>query len=185
MNRVFQFSIFASIALSTSLLFAQPPGRGGASGMGRGGPPLEMIIQLFTQADSDHNGSVTKAELMAVLQNQGQGNQLGRGGPPLQNNNFGQANQQAANQPRPEGAPEGPPPTPGQVLPERLTQSLNLSVRQERQLAALQADVDKRLAAILTDEQEEQLQNFQPSHGPDHAEGGDADVENGRPQRPE
>ncbi|TWT78730.1 hypothetical protein CA13_01270 [Planctomycetes bacterium CA13] len=186
MNRAFPFTVIVGIALSSSMLFAQPPGRGGAPGMGPGGgPPLEMIIQLFTQADVNGDGTVTRAELTAVLQNQRRGNQFGRGGPPPQGGVFGQDNQQARNQPRQDGGPQGSPPKPGQVLPEPVAQSLNLSARQERQLTALQADVDKRLALILTDEQEEQLENFQPPHGPDHAANGDGDQKKGRPQRPE
>ncbi|TWU48093.1 EF-hand domain-containing protein [Rubripirellula reticaptiva] len=190
MNRTFQSIVIAfGIALIPNLMFpgvlsAQPPGRGGPPGMnGRGGPPMEMIIQLFEQADANRDGSVTKAELTAVLQGQGSGNnQMGRGGPPPQGGNFGQANQQVGNQPPQGGAPQGPPPKPGQVLPDPVVQSLNLNDRQTRMLAALQSDVDKRLAGILTDEQEEQLQNAQPPHGPDHA---DAAAGNGRPQRPQ
>ena len=76
----------------------------------------------------------------------------------------------------------GPSPQPGQVLPEPIAESLNLSVRQTRQLAALQAEVDKRLVAILTDEQKEQVQNARPANGPGHV--GD-ERPAGRPQRPE
>ncbi|TWU32197.1 EF-hand domain-containing protein [Novipirellula artificiosorum] len=186
MNRAFQFSVVVGFALSSSLLFAQPPGRGGPPGMREGGgPPTEMIIQLFTLADVNRDSSVTKAELTAVLQNQSRGNPFGGGGPPPQAGNFGQANQQAQNQPPQDGGPQGPPPTPGQVLPESVAQSLNLTDRQKRILAALQADVDKRLAAMLTDEQEEQLKNYRPPHGPDHAEAGADEDEEGRPQRPQ
>ena len=143
---------------------------------------MEMIIQLFTQADANGDGSVTKAELTAALQNQGSGNQRGPGGPPPQRGNGGE---RQANQPPQGGGQHGPPPTPGQVLPEPIAQSLNLNEKQTRMLAALQADVDKRLAAILTDEQQEQLKNARPPQGPDHAEGDVGNRENGRPQRPE
>ena len=171
MNRLFP-AVIIGILLSPTLLFAQPPGRGGA-------PPTDMIVQVFTQADANSDGVVTRAELTAVLQNQGRGNQRGRGGPPPQGDNFGQADRQA-NQRPPQGnrGDHGPPPQPGQVLPENVTESLNLTAKQTRMLKILQADVDKRLAAILTDEQEEQLKNAHPPHGPD--EGGE-----GRPQRPQ
>lgn len=186
MNRAFPFCVIVGIVVCPSLLFAQPPGRGGPPGMREGGgPPIEMIVQLFTQADANQDGSVTKAELTAVLQTQGRGNQFGRGGPPAQRGNFGQENQQPRNQPPQDGGHRGPPPQPGQVLPEPIAQSLNLNVKQTRMLAALQADVDKRLAAILTDEQQELLKNNRPPHGPEHAEGAADNRENGRPQRPQ
>ncbi|TWU03416.1 EF-hand domain-containing protein [Neorhodopirellula pilleata] len=186
MNRGFPITVIVGIVLSPSLLLAQPPGRGGPPGMGQGGgPPMEMIMQLFTQADANQDGSVTKAELTAVLQNQSRGNQFGRGGPPPQGGNAGQANQQAQNQPPQDGGHRGPPPTPGQVLPEPIAQSLNLNEKQTRMLAALQADVDKRLAAILTDDQQAQLQNAGPPHGRDHAEGDAGNQRPDRPQRPQ
>lgn len=181
------------VAISPSLLMAQPPGRGGGpGGMRGGGPPTDMIIQVFTQADANSDGMVTKAELTAVLENQG-GNQRGAGGPP-QRGNGGQGerpgNRQAPTGERGGGGGEhgghhGPPPQPGQVLPEQITESLNLNAKQTRMLAALQADVDKRLAAILTNEQHEQLKNAHPPHGPDHGGGGAGERGQTRPQRPE
>ncbi|MEO9593172.1 EF-hand domain-containing protein [Rhodopirellula bahusiensis] len=192
MNRTLQCIVLAGTILLPNLLAAQPPGRGGQGGMnGRGGPPPEMIYQLFTTADSNNDGSVTKSELMAVMQNQSRGNQLGRGGPPPMNGNFGPGNLGPGNpggeQPpqREPGGQHGPPPQPGQVLPEPIAQSLNLNERQSRQLAALQAEVDRRLAAILTDEQEDQLQNARPPQGPNPMEVGGEPRPNQRPQRPQ
>jgi hypothetical protein len=84
-----------------------------------------------------------------------------------------------------QGGRHGAPPEPGQVLPEPVAQSLNLNERQSRQLATLQAEVDRRLAAILTDEQEAQLQNAQRPPGPRPMEA-EADARpNQRPQRPQ
>ncbi|PAY16895.1 calcium-binding protein [Rhodopirellula sp. SM50] len=185
MNRIFPLAVLVVIAASPSVLFAQPPGRGGPGGMrGGGGPPTEMIIQLFTQADSNRDGCVTRAELTAVLQSQSRNNQFGRGGPPPQGGNFGPQNQQALNPPPQDGGPQGPPPQPGQVLPEPIAQALNLNDKQTRQLTALQADVDKRLAGILNDEQEEQLRNALPPQGPDRGGVVPGNRANGRPQRP-
>jgi hypothetical protein len=172
-HRNLQCVIFSAIIMGSGLLLAQPPGRGG--------PPAEMILQLFQLADANRDGSVTRAELTTAMQNLAQGDRRGPGGPPPQ-----QVNQ--ADQPRPGNAEQGhhgPPPQPGQVLPEPIAASLNLNDRQTRQLAALQADVDKRLAAILTDEQKEQLQNARPSHGPGHVEGEQGERPDGLPQRPQ
>ena len=51
----------------------------------------------------------------------------------------------------------GGPPRPGQVLPDFVQDSLNLSVTQKQQLAELQKTVDDELARILTPEQKQQL----------------------------
>ncbi|QDT12877.1 EF-hand domain-containing protein [Stieleria marina] len=187
MNRVLSFSV-VGILLCSNLLFAQPPGRGGPPGMRAGGPSTEMVLQLFIQADANSDGSVTKAELTTLLQDQGLSNQRGPGGPPPQRGSFGERGQQGKQQPPDgeQGGHHGPPPQAGQVLPEPIAQSLNLSEKQRRMLVALQADVDKRIAAILKDEQQEQLQNTRPPHGPGHAEGGDVGNRGqGRPQRPQ
>lgn len=169
MIRTLQAIVVAAAFCLPSQVFAQPPG--GPGGMnGRGGPPTEMILQLFTTADADQNGAVTKSELLAVLQNQSRGNQsnqFGRGGPPPMNGNAGANGFGRPGQPPQEeqGGRHGTPPEPGKVLPEPVIQSLNLNERQSRQLATLQAEVSRRLAAILTDEQEAQLQNAGPPQG--------------------
>ncbi|NND97622.1 MAG: EF-hand domain-containing protein [Pirellulaceae bacterium] len=183
-HRSIQLVIFSGIIAVPGLLFAQPPGRGGPQGGMRGGPPTEMILQLFQQADTNNDGSVSRAELTAAMQNQARGDRPERGGPP-------QGERRGRGGPPPHEGGErahgqhGPPPQPGQVLPEQVADSLNLDVRQKRQLAALQADVDKRLAAILTDEQKAQLQNARPAHGPGHVDGEQGDRPAGRPQRPQ
>ena len=102
---------------------------------------------------------------------------------------------------RPSGGLGGSPPRPGQVLPDFVVEALNLNPRQQRQLAALQTEVDKRMAALLTDEQQAQLENTQHRgphgeggphrdgghHGEDATRhgGGEQGRDNGRPQRPE
>ena len=189
-------SVFAILVLCANSLQGQPPGRGGPPGMNGGGPPVEMIIQLFTQADTNSDGNVSKAELTAVLQNQSNAGQRGRGGRPPQRGEFNPGQQLGPGQQQGFGPPQaedqggqeghhGPPPKPGQVLPDPVAQSLNLNARQSQMLTALQADVDKRLAAILTDDQQAQLQNAGPPHGRDHAEGDAGNQLPNRPQRPQ
>lgn len=195
-RRNLQCVIFSGIIMGPGVLFAQPPGRGGPPGGPhggmRGGPPPEMILEIFQQADADGDGSATKAELTAAMQKMARGDRQGRRGlPPRQGNPPGEQLGPGGPPLHERGEGEhvhdhlGPPPQPGQVLPESIAESLNLSERQASQLAALQADVDKRLAAILTDEQKEQLENTRPPHGPP----GHLEVEQGgqpasRPQRP-
>ncbi|MDA8745509.1 EF-hand domain-containing protein [Rubripirellula amarantea] len=167
------------------LVSAQPPGRGGPPGAGgRGGSPLEMISELFDRADTDQDGQLTKTELQAAMQSQQGGRRQRPGGPPP---NEAQADQWGNPQGPRGGEEHGPPPRPGQVLPDFVSESLNLTTKQTRQLAALQTEVDKRLAAILTDEQQQQLLNQRPPH--EHGDGehphGGGDREVGRPQRPQ
>ncbi len=175
--RNLQWVIVSGIIMVPGLLFAQPPGgRGGPPGS----PPTEMILQIFQQADANNDGSVTKAELAVAMQYLARMSRPDRGGPPPEQGNP-PGEQRGPGGPPPHEAGEGeyghqgPPPRPGQVLPEAIAESLNLNERQTRLLAALQSDVDKRLAAILTDEQEVQLQNARPligpGHGPGHVEG--------------
>lgn len=51
----------------------------------------------------------------------------------------------------------GGPPRPGQVLPEFMQESLDLSVEQERTLDEIQSMVDDQLKQILTPEQQEEI----------------------------
>tara|TARA_R110002073_G_scaffold333393_2_gene520883 strand:- start:3927 stop:4478 length:552 start_codon:yes stop_codon:yes gene_type:complete len=177
-----QFAIFALIACS-NVAMAQPPGRGGPPGFGGpGGSPIEMISQIFDQADANRDGCLSKQELYLAMQSQQANNQRGRGGPPPQNDAFGGPAGGEMNRQHPAGEHSGPPPRPGQVLPDFIVESLNLTDRQTRQLTALQSDVNKRLAGILTDEQEQQLQT-PPPRGPGDNE--DQPEERRRPQRPE
>ncbi|WP_372719995.1 EF-hand domain-containing protein [Novipirellula sp.] len=177
-----QLAIFALIACS-NIATAQPPGRGGPPGFGGpGGSPIEMISQIFDQADANRDGCLSKQELYLAMQTMQANNQRGRGGPPPQNNAYGAPAGREMDRQPPAGEHAGPPPSPGQVLPDFIVESLELTDRQTRQLNALQSDVTKRLAGILTDEQEAKLQTPPPPrHGGPDAEDG----ERGRPQRPE
>ncbi|WP_047815167.1 hypothetical protein [Rhodopirellula islandica] len=181
MIRTLQCIAVAGTFCLPNLLVAQPPGRGG--------PPTEMILQLFTTADANQDGSVTKSELLIAMQSQSRGNQFGRGGPPPMNGNPMNGNAGPGNPGQPpqgeHGGQHGPPTEPGQVLPEPVAQSLNLTERQSRQLAALQAEVTRRLAAILTDEQETQLRSARPPQGPNPMEAGGEARPNQRPERPQ
>lgn len=55
--------------------------------------------------------------------------------------------------------PGGPPPI-GQVMPEPVQDMLKLSVLQKRKIDALQRQVDRKLAEILTEDQRQQLEEF-------------------------
>jgi hypothetical protein len=57
------------------------------------------------------------------------------------------------------GRPGGPPAF-GQVLPGFLQARLNLTAEQKKEVAALQKDVDERLAKILTTKQKKTLQEM-------------------------
>src|SRR5207237_1078920 len=54
----------------------------------------------------------------------------------------------------------GGPPQPGQVLSSGVQDALNLTADQKKQVETLQKDVDERLAKILTDAQQTQLQEM-------------------------
>jgi hypothetical protein len=56
-------------------------------------------------------------------------------------------------------------PQPGQIMPERMQQMLNLTPAQKKSLADLQKDVDAKLAKILTAEQKAQLEEMK-NRGP-------------------
>jgi hypothetical protein len=72
------------------------------------------------------------------------------------------------------GPPMGPPPRPGEVLPRMMRPVLNLTAKQEKQLAELQSQVDARLAQILNDQQKAQLEQMrQRGPGPFGPPGGD------------
>ncbi|WP_417735778.1 EF-hand domain-containing protein [Rosistilla oblonga] len=178
MNSTLRLIAISGILTYASTVSAQPPGRGGPPG----GSPMEMISQLFDRADTNRDGSVTKQELsvvMQAMQSMRGGRQGGPGGPPPQ----GGPGAGEMTQPRPEhGGQHGPPPRPGQVIPDFVVQSLSLTDRQSKQLTALQTTVDKRLAAILTDEQMAALQ--QPPQGP-QGHGAPGEEEGDRPRRPQ
>ncbi|WP_404309056.1 hypothetical protein [Neorhodopirellula lusitana] len=80
----------------------------------------------------------------------------------------------------PGGGGRGPggPPQPGEILPSFVKESLNLTIKQTRQLEALQRTVTKRLTSILTLQQQQQLMRGGPQTEQGSREGGPS----GRPQ---
>jgi hypothetical protein len=113
----------------------------------------QRLQRLFDRADADHDGVVTKQELTALAAREPAG---GRGGfgPP---GGFG-----------PGGGPGGfrmGPPRPGEILPPMLRDRLELTPEQSKQVDALQKEVDARLAKILSEDQNKQLQEMR-SRGP-------------------
>lgn len=100
---------------------------------------------LFERADANKDGFVTKDELAALLTKEmapsasgGSGGGFGPGGPGGPGGGFG-------------------PPQPGQVLPTFLREQLKLTDAQQKELDALQKDVDAKLDKLLTEEQKKAL----------------------------
>ncbi len=166
---------------------AQPPGGKGGKGKkgGAGGAGLvermmafdknkdgkltrdeitdERLLRLFDQADANKDGVVTKEELEALAKKldaeAGEGG-FGKGG-------FGKGGEKGK---RGFGGPGGGrgfggPPQPGQVLPPFLAERLELTPEQQKQLDALQKEVDARLAKILTAEQKKRLEEMRQPFG--------------------
>lgn len=151
------------------------PREGGPRGEGRGqfSPEqfLERIMQLdkdgdeklskeemadsraaamFERADSDKDGFVTKEELTAAF-NRGRG----QGGPAEGGPGRGRGMGPGGMGP---GGMMGF--QPGVIMPPFLMERLGLSEEQRKDVAALQQEVEKKLASILTEEQKEQLKEF-------------------------
>jgi hypothetical protein len=167
--------IFGSIALliAASLATAQGPGRGEPrDGQNPGDAADDLVTRMMAfdkdkddkltmaevtderlhrlvrRADADQDGVVTKEELTALAARERISNR-GGGGP----GGFG---------PPGGGGPGGPRmmggmPRLGDILPGMMRQRLNLTAEQEKQVAALQKEVDARLEKILTAEQRSQL----------------------------
>ncbi|MEX2112278.1 MAG: EF-hand domain-containing protein [Pirellulales bacterium] len=111
---------------------------------------------MLARADADGDGTVSKDELTEMMTKEitargaaGAGGR-GPGGPRGGPGGVG---------------PGGPgfeaPPKVGQILPEFVRDSLELNARQKKMLEALQADVDERLAKILTADQMQQVEAMQ------------------------
>ena len=189
MTRAFGLALFGTGLLIAPLVVAQPPG-GGQPGGGRGTSTANLVERmmafdidkddqltksevtdarlkrLFDQADADKNGIVTRSELNALMVRErasargktaAGGMRRGFGGGP---GGFGGGPGRG-----PGGFGGGPggfggPPRPGQILPPMLRQRLELTPAQERQIDALQKDVDAKLAQILNAEQKQQLKEM-------------------------
>ena len=96
---------------------------------------------IFDRADADKDGTVTKDELTALAAQQpaGGGRMGGPGGP---------------------GGRMGGSPKPGDVLSPMFRQMLNLTPAQQKEVDALQKDVDAKMAKILNSEQQAQLKEM-------------------------
>ena len=133
------------------------------------------LKRLFDQADTDKDGLVTRNELNVLMVKErasARGNSAGSRGPGGMRRGFGGPGGGPGGFGGPGGGPggfggpgRGPggfggPPRPGQVLPPMLRQRLSLTADQEKQIDALQKDVDAKLAKILSDEQRQQLKEM-------------------------
>jgi hypothetical protein len=112
----------------------------------------DRLLRLFDRADANHDGVVTKAELVA-LATRIAADESDSGG---RRRGFG-----------PSGGPGGfgpggfgGPPRPGRILPPFLQEQLKLTADQKQQLATLQKEVDEKLDKVLTDEQKQQLKDM-------------------------
>ena len=117
----------------------------------------ERLTRLFDRADTNKAGTVTRAELNALQTRERSTNRArmgGFGGPGGGPGGFGGPGGPG----RPGGF--GGPPQPGQILPGMLRQRLELTPEQEKQLDALQKEVDAKLAKILSDEQKQELKRM-------------------------
>jgi len=130
----------------------------------------QRLLRLFEEADTNHDGVVTREELLALAAKleaevpAGSGRGGAGGGPggferPPDGGPYGQGQGRGRGGPGGRGG-FGPPPQPGQILPARLQDELNLSEDQKKQIADLQKEVDARLAKILTAEQLTQMKQM-------------------------
>jgi Spy/CpxP family protein refolding chaperone len=114
--------------------------------------------RIFDRADKNKDGVVTKAELIALAAemakedgDEGGGGRGGRG----ERGGFGGPGGPGGGRPGFGGLGQ-----PGQILPPFLVERLKLTADQKKDLAALQKDVDAKLAKILTAEQKKMIKNM-------------------------
>ena len=198
MRTLIALATFATIGgalMVVASAVAQPPGRPDG-GRGESGPALEAsrfinrmmtfdanqdgklskdevtdfrLSALFERADIDKDGIVTKEELKALIDKEYAS--LGIGGPGGRGPGGGGPGGRGQGGPGGPGGPGMGGPSPiGQVLPGRAQEMLNLSSDQKASIAALQKDVDKRLAEILTADQKKQLEEMK-NRGPGGPDG--------------
>ena len=181
------FFVMATVIMSICIASAQPPGR-------RGGPPKPdpssfvkrmmtfdanqdgqlskeevtdpRLIPLFERADENHDGIVTKEELITLYAKE---STSGRGGPG--GGMFGGRGPGGPGGPGMGGPPPGGPPPIGEVLPPHVKDMLRLSTAQRKKIEALQKMVESKLEQILTDEQKQLLDEMR-HQGPGGPEGG-------------
>ena len=126
------------------------------------------LLRLFDRADANHDGVVTKEELTdlakkMVAESGSRGG--GFGGPGSPDSGDGPGGFGPPGGFNPGGPRRGGPPQPGQVLSPGLQDMLQLTADQKKQVAALQKEVDGKLAEILTDAQKKQLKSMQTRRG--------------------
>ena len=135
----------------------------------------QRLRRLFDRADTNKDNIVTQSELnvLMVRERASARGKSGRFGGPGGGPGF--------------GGPGFGPPRPGQILPPILRQRLALTADQEKQVDALQKEVDAKLAQILTAEQRQELKQMQargpggPGFGPPPGEFGPPPGEGGPP----
>ena len=129
----------------------------------------ERLHRLFDRADKNKDGVVTKEELVALakeMEEESAADDRGGRGPggkgPGGRGPGGPGDDEGPGGRGPGGRGPGGfgPPQPGQLLPTFLQDRLKLSAAQKKQVAALQKEVDAKLAKILTDEQKKQLKEM-------------------------
>ncbi|HVJ83181.1 MAG TPA: EF-hand domain-containing protein [Planctomycetia bacterium] len=126
------------------------------------------VAAIFARADGDNDGVVTRDELAKLhAQETGGGVVRGRGGampggkgglgqPPGLGAGGGPPGKPAGlGGPPPGGAGLGAAPV-GQLMPESVQNELNLTKQQRQKIAALQKQIDAKIAQILTAEQKAQ-----------------------------
>jgi hypothetical protein len=107
----------------------------------------ERLQRLFDRADADKDGSVTRDELTTLAAQEPRGGPGGPGGP-------------------------GGMSRPGEILSQPVRRRLKLTAAQEKKVAALQKDVDTKLADILDKSQEKQLAQMKTAGGGPGGRGG-------------
>ncbi len=122
----------------------------------------QRLAGLFDRADANGDGVVTGDELRAWYAKENAGFGGGGDGP------RGGPGGGPGSGPRGFGGPDMRP-QPGQILPEGMQRMLQLTPEQKASVAALQREVDAKLAKLLTAEQKAQLKDVAqrgPGGGP-------------------
>jgi spore coat protein CotH len=122
---------------------------------------LVGVKKFFANCDKDKKGSLDEAQIAQGLGHiipQPPGFPGGPGGPPGGRGGPGGP---------PGGPPDGPGglPQPGQIMPGPLQERLKLTAEKKKQVAALQKEVDAKLATILTEEEKKTLQQMRQRFG--------------------